>query len=252
MFNSLFKYLSRRFHQWGSPKYFYEYASRWLPWLAFFSTMILMFGLVWGLAFAPPDYQQGDSFRIIYIHVPAASLGMSIYVFMAIASVVSWVWKIKLADMLAKSCAPLGAVFTAIALITGAIWGKPTWGTWWEWDARLTSMLILFFLYMGIIALRSAINQREIAAQATGVLALVGLINLPIIKYSVDWWNTLHQSATFKLLEKPAMPPEMWLPLLISLLGFYCLFAWLVLFYTRNEILEREAKSQWLRAQVLK
>ncbi len=238
---------SAYFHRWGSPKYFHTYATRLSPWLAGFSVVLLGVGMIWGLAFSPSDYQQGDSFRIIYIHVPAASLGMSIYVLMAVASVIAWVWKIKLSDMVAQSCAPLGAVFTVIALITGAIWGKPTWGTWWEWDARLTSMLILLFLYLGIIALRSAIEQREVAAKAAGVLALVGLVNLPIIKYSVDWWKTLHQSSTFKLLEKPAMPPEMWLPLLVTMAGFYCLFAWLLLRYTTNEILEREAKSQWLQ-----
>lgn len=247
MWKKLFDWFNRTFHRWGSPKYFYDYATKILPWLAVTALLFLCLGMIWGLAFAPPDYQQGNSFRIMYIHVPAASLGMSIYALMAVASIIAWVWKIKLSDMVAKSCAPLGAVFTLVALVTGAIWGKPTWGTWWEWDARLTSMLILFFLYLGVIALRSAIEQREVAAKAAGVLALVGLVNLPIIKYSVDWWNTLHQSSTFKLLEKPAMPPEMWLPLLISMVGFYCLFAWLLLRYTQNEIIAREVKSQWLQ-----
>ena len=236
------------FHKWGSPKWFYEMSGRWLPWLSVAALLLIAVGLVWGLAFAPPDYQQGNSFRIIYIHVPAAFLAQSIYVMLAIAGLVGLVWKMKLADVALQQAAPVGAWMTAIALITGAIWGKPTWGTYWEWDARLTSMLILLFLYFGIIALRMAISNRDTAAKATAVMAIVGVINIPIIKYSVDWWNTLHQPATFTITEKPAMPPEMWMPLLVMVLAFYGLFTLNLLMRMRLEVLRREHKTRWARA----
>ena len=235
------------FHKWGSPKWFYEMSGRWLPWLSVAALLLIAVGLVWGLAFAPPDYQQGNSFRIIYIHVPAAFLAQSIYVMLAIAGLVGLVWKMKLADVALQQAAPVGAWMTAIALITGAIWGKPTWGTYWVWDARLTSMLILLFLYFGIIALRMAISNRDTAAKATAVMAIVGVINIPIIKYSVDWWNTLHQPATFTITEKPAMPPEMWLPLLVMVLAFYGLFTLNLFMRMRLEILKRENKTRWVR-----
>jgi len=197
--------------------------------------------------FAPQDYQQGNSFRIIYIHVPAAILAQSCYMMLAVAGVVGLVWRMKLADVALQCAAPIGAWMTFVALITGSIWGKPTWGTYWEWDARLTSMLILLFLYFGIIALRMAISNRDTAAKATSVMAIVGVINIPIIKYSVDWWNTLHQPATFTITEKPAMPPEMWLPLLVMVLAFYGLFTLNLFMRMRLEILKREHKTRWVR-----
>jgi len=153
----------------------------------------------------------------------------------------------KVADMVAKSVAPIGASLAVLALLTGAIWGKPTWGSWWVWDARLTSMLVLLFLYLGVIALNSAIESETTAGQATAVLSLVGLVNIPIIKYSVEWWNTLHQPATFKLTEKPAMPPEMWVPLLVMVIGFYTLFGLALMLRLRNEILQRERRASWVR-----
>lgn len=218
--------------------------------LSIAAALLLLVGTVWGLAFAPPDYQQGNSFRIIYIHVPAAFLAQSIYVMLAVAGVVGLVWKMKLADVALQQAAPIGAWMTAIALITGAIWGKPTWGTYWIWDARLTSMLILLFLYFGVIALGQAISNRDSAAKATAVLAVVGVINIPIIKYSVQWWNTLHQPATFSVIEKPAMPMQMWLPLLIMVLGFYCFFAAVLLMRMRLEVLRREARSSWVKTEI--
>lgn len=218
-----------------------------MPWLGMLAALSLSCGIVWGLLFAPADYQQGNSFRIIYIHVPSAILAQSAYVMMAVAGAVGLVWKMKLADMVAKCIAPLGASMTFLALVTGSIWGKPTWGTWWVWDARLTSMLILLFLYFGVMALQSAISDRGQAAKASAVLALVGLVNIPIIKYSVEWWNTLHQPATFTITEKPAMPAEMWVPLLIMVIGFYCFFAWVLFMRTRIEILEREWRTTWVR-----
>ncbi|MGH8434029.1 MAG: heme ABC transporter permease [Pseudomonas sp.] len=240
------------FHKWGSPKWFYEISGRWLPWLTWAAVLLIGVGLVWGLAFAPPDYQQGNSFRIIYIHVPAAILAQSCYLMLAVAGVVGLVWKMKLADVALQAAAPIGAWMTFIALLTGAIWGKPTWGSWWVWDARLTSMLILLFLYFGVIALGNAISNRDSAAKACAVLAIVGVINIPIIKYSVEWWNTLHQGATFKLTERPAMPAEMWLPLLLMVLGFYCFFGAVLLLRMRLEVLKRESRSSWVKNEVVK
>ncbi|RGP56524.1 heme ABC transporter permease [Pseudomonas abyssi] len=236
------------FHKLGSPKWFYEISGKLLPWVAAFSLLALVIGIVWGLVFAPEDYQQGNSFRIIYIHVPAAILAQSCYMMLAVAGVVGLVWRMKLADVALQCAAPIGAWMTLVALFTGSIWGKPTWGTYWEWDARLTSMLILLFLYFGIIALRMAISNRDTAAKATAVMAIVGVINIPIIKYSVDWWNTLHQPATFTITEKPAMPPEMWLPLLVMVLAFYGLFTLNLLMRMRLEVLRREHKTRWARA----
>jgi len=204
-----------------------------------------------GLAFAPKDYLQGNSYRIIFIHVPTAFLAQSIYIMMASAAVVTLVWRMKLADVFVKAVAPVGLVFTFLSLFTGAVWGKPTWGTWWVWDARLTSMLILLFLYGGAIALDRAINDEKSAARAVAVLVLVGVVNIPIIKYSVEWWNTLHQPATFKLTEKPSMPVEMWVPLLLSVLGLYLLFGWLACLRMKTEIVMREQKTRWVRELVM-
>ncbi|KPY46351.1 Heme exporter protein CcmC [Pseudomonas syringae pv. rhaphiolepidis] len=239
-------------HTLGSPKGFYRISTRLLPWLSVAAALLLGIGIIWGLAFAPPDYQQGNSFRIIYIHVPAAMLAQSCYVMLALCGVVGLVWKIKLADVALQCAAPIGAWMTALALATGAIWGKPTWGAWWVWDARLTSMLILLFLYFGLIALGNAISNRASAAKACALLAIVGVVNIPIIKYSVEWWNTLHQGATFSLTEKPAMPAEMWLPLLFTVLGFYCFFGVVLLLRMRLEVLRRESRTQWVKAEVLR
>ncbi len=238
------------FYRLGSPKWFYDISGRWLPWIACVASILLLTGTVWGLAFAPQDYQQGNSFRIMYIHVPSAFLAQSCYFVMAICGGIGLVWKMKLSDIVAKSCAPIGASFTLLALVTGAIWGKPTWNTWWVWDARLTSMLVLLFLYLGVIALQSAIVDRNQAAKASAVLTLVGLVNIPIIKYSVEWWNTLHQPASFSLISRPAMPMEMWMPLLIMVIGFYCFFAAVLIMRTRVEILEREWRTDWVRSLV--
>jgi heme exporter protein C len=238
------------FHKLGSPRWFYAISGRWLPRFGWAAAVLLLVGIVWGLAFAPPDYQQGNSFRIIYLHVPSAMLAQSIYLMLAVSGLVGLVWKIKLADVFLQQAAPVGAWMTFVALVTGAIWGKPTWGAWWVWDARLTSMLILLFLYLGVIALGQAIGNRDSAARACAVLAIVGSVNLPIIKYSVQWWNTLHQPATFSFTEKPAMPAQMWLPLLLMVLGFYCLFAAVLLLRMRLEVLRREARSSWAQDEV--
>ncbi|MBW7470335.1 heme ABC transporter permease CcmC [Marinobacter sp. M216] len=239
------------FHKLGSPKWFFGIATRLMPWLLAGGVLLMMAGIVWGLGFAPKDYLQGNSYRIIFIHVPTAFLAQSVYIMMAVAAVVTLVWRMKLADVFVKAVAPVGLVLTFLALFTGAVWGKPTWGTWWIWDARLTSMLILLFLYGGVIALDRAINDEKSAARAVAVLVLVGVVNIPIIKYSVEWWNTLHQPATFKLTEKPTMPAEMWVPLLLSVLGLYLVFGWLACLRMQTEILVREQRTRWVREHVM-
>ena len=239
------------FHKLGSPKWFFGIATRLMPWLLAAGMLLFLAGIVWGLAFAPKDYLQGNSYRIIFIHVPTAFLAQSVYVMMALAAVVTLVWRMKLADVFVKTVAPVGLVLTFLALFTGAVWGKPTWGTWWVWDARLTSMLILLFLYGGVIALDRAINDEKSAARAVAVLVLVGVVNIPIIKYSVEWWNTLHQPSTFKLTEKPAMPAEMWVPLLLAVLGLYLLFGWLACQRMQTEILVREHRTRWVKDYVM-
>lgn len=246
----MWKWLKTFYHRLGSPRWYYQITGKWLPWFAIASLVFLGLGLVLGLAYAPVDYQQGNSYRIMFIHVPAAFLAQSVYVIMAISGIIFLVWKMKMSDLVAQSLAPLGAVMTFIALVTGAIWGKPTWGTWWLWDARLTSMLILFFLYLGVIALREALKPEELAAKATALLAIIGVINIPIIKYSVNWWYTLHQPASFKITAKPTMPPEMYIPLLLMVLGFYALLGWSVLLSTRAKVLQREAKTSWVAEEL--
>lgn len=237
-------------HKLGSPKWFYAISAKLLPWFWVAAVVLIVTGSVWGLVYAPADYQQGNSFRIIYVHVPAAFLAQSIFISMAAAGLVFMVWKIKVADMAAAMMAPLGASMTFVALFSGAVWGVPTWGTWWQWDARLTSMLILFFLYIGVIALRGAFSSRDAGSRATSVLAIVGVINIPIIKYSVDWWYTLHQTASFTFTSRPAMPAQMYVPLLLMVVGFYCFFIALTLTRTRTEILRREGSKRWVRQLV--
>ncbi len=206
--------------------------------------------MVWGLLFAPADYQQGNAQRIMYMHVPSSILAQSSYMMMATAGAVFLIWRIKMADIALQCAAPIGASITLLALATGSIWGKPMWGTWWEWDARLTSTLVLLFLFIGIMVLRSAMENRESAGRATAVLSVVGVINIPIIKYSVEWWNTLHQSSSFGLTEKPAMPSEMWLPLLVMVIGFYLFFFTVWMLRIRVEILQRENRTEWVRKLV--
>ncbi len=243
----MWQWLKQLYHRLGSPKWFYELTERWIPWLTLAAVATGLVGLVLGLLFAPADYQQGDSFRIIYIHVPAALLAQSAYIMMAVAGAVYLIWRMKMAAWVARVIAPIGASFCLIALLTGAIWGKPTWGTWWVWDARLTSMLMLLFLYFGVMALQQAMESEEAAYKAGAILALVGVVNIPIIKYSVEWWKTLHQPATLKLTEKPSMHPDMLWPLLIMIVSTYLLFALLVILRTRNEILLHERKRAWVK-----
>ncbi len=244
-------YWVRLYHRLGSPPWFYAIAGQLVPWLAALAVVLLVVGTAWGLAWAPADYQQGDSFRIMYVHVPTAFLAESCYMMLGVAGLILLVWRMKLADMFIASAAPIGAALTALALISGTIWGMPTWGIsarhlGWVWDARVMSMLVLLFLYFGIIALRAAIPNETTAGRAAALLAVVGVINIPIIKYSVDWWLTLHQGASFTLTRKPAMPMSMWMPLLLNILGFYAAFLVSVLLALRAEILSRERSTRWV------
>ena len=236
------------FSKLGSPKWFYEWSGKWLPWLVIPMALLLIVGIAWALLFVPPDYQQGDTIRIMYIHVPFASISLAFFPLMAVAGTITLVWKMKLADMVAKVAAPLGAWFTALALMSGSIWGSDIWGTWWIWDGRLTSMLLQFFLLIGVISLRSALEDSDAAAKACAVLSIVGCINVFVIKYSVDWWNTLHQPASsFSLSEEAPNPPEVWVPLIIMIIAIYLFFAVSLILSTRNEILERERRAQWVQ-----
>lgn len=242
--------LKELWHRLGSPRWFFQISGGLRRVLGVLAFVLLVTGTVWGLAFAPPDYQQGNSFRIIYVHVPSAIVAQSAYLLMGAAGVVLLVWRMKLADMVLAATVPFGMSMTALALFTGAAWGKPTWGAWWVWDARTTSMLVLLFLYMALYALRQAVPRPETAGRACAVLAIVGVINIPIIKYSVDWWLTLHQPATFRLTAAPAMPPEMWVPLAINALGIYCFFGANLVSRLRIEILERERATAWVRERL--
>lgn len=209
--------------------------------------LCLLAGLYLGLWVAPPDYQQGQSYRIMFVHVPAAWMSMFVYVFMAVLSGIHLIWNMKLADVMVRSSATLGATFTALALATGSLWGKPMWGAWWVWDARLTSELILLFLYLGYMALVSAIEDHRTAARAGGILVLVGVVNIPIIHYSVEWWNTLHQGPTVTKFDKPSIHPSMLWPLLLMAVAFQLYYFTVVLMNARLELLEREKRAQWVR-----
>jgi heme exporter protein C len=237
-------------HTMASSSWFYRFSGKMIPWLLFIFTVLFLYGLYGGLITAPADYQQGDAFRIIYIHVPAAWMSLFIYVVMAVYGVITLVWRIKLAEVLLISSAPIGAAFTGLALITGSLWGKPMWGTWWSWDARLTSELLLLFLYLGILGLYSAIEDKRMASKAVSILAVVGVVNIPIIHYSVKWWNTLHQGSTVTLTDKPNIHIDMLIPLLVMALAFKVYYAISLLIRARSELLEREPKSKWVQ-QVL-
>lgn len=222
----------------ANPTRFLSLSAKLLPWLAGLTLLLLIagFAMVW---MSPEDYQQKLTVKIMYIHVPFAWLSMMCYTVMTLAALGTLVWRHPLADVSAKAAAPLGAMFTALALVTGSLWGKPMWGTWWVWDARLTSVFILFLMYLGIIALTRAMDDQTKAARATAVLTLVGFINIPIIKFSVDWWNTLHQPASVLRADGPAMPPSMLYPLLVMALAMTMLFFTLHLMAMRNEIFSR-------------
>ncbi|MCE3237429.1 MAG: heme transporter permease [Gammaproteobacteria bacterium] len=233
-----------------TPKTFYATSTSFLPWLTGAFIVLFFYGLFTGLFIVPADYQQGDGFRIMYVHVPSAFAGMGIYFVMAISAMLTLVWRIKIAAICMACSAPIGAWFTFLALVTGAIWGKPMWGTWWIWDARLTSMLILLFLYLGFIALRSVITDTQ-RDRASSLIALVGAINLPIIHYSVVWWNTLHQASSFNLFSAPAIAPVMLYPLLSAIAAFFLFYFIILIIRMQNEILLREIKTEWVKKVIL-
>jgi heme exporter protein C len=223
----------------ANPTRFLELANAVLPWLAALTALTIAIGLYLAFFVAPPDYQQGETVKIMFIHVPSAWLAMWGYMLIAVAALGTLIWRHPLADVAAKAAAPIGATFTFLALVTGSLWGKPMWGTYWVWDARLTSMLVLFLLYLGLIALWQAIEEPGRAGRAAAILALVGAINIPIIKFSVDWWNTLHQPASVFRVGGSTIDPSLLIPLFVMLGGFTLLFATLHLIAMRAEILRR-------------
>ena len=236
----------RWLHQYGSPAYFYNFSEKWSPRLAIACGILFLIGLYLGLVVAPPDYQMGDNYRIIFVHVPSAWMSMFTYAVMAFAAACGLIWNMKVGDAAARAAAPLGAGFTFCALATGSLWGKPTWGTYWIWDARLTSELVLLFLYFGYMALVSAFDDRKTGSRAGAILAIVGVINLPIIHYSVEWWNTLHQGSTVTKLGRPTIDIRMLIPLLIMFLAFnlYFFSSWFK--RINNELLKSEKRSKWV------
>ena len=234
------------FHKLSSPPYAYRTAGLMRPWLFWPSLLLMLIGAYGGLVLAPEDYQQKDAFRIIYVHVPSASLSLMIYTVMAVAAAVGVIWRIKLAHAVAAACAPIGAWFTVATLVTGSIYGKPMWGTWWEWDPRLTSELILLFLYLGYMALRASFDDTQRADRASAILAIVGVVNVPIVKYSVVWWNSLHQGPSISKLAAPSIEGSMLWPLLIMMLAFVLYFGAVLCDRLRGEILRRERNASWL------
>jgi heme exporter protein C len=239
------------FHRLGSPPYVYRLAAKLTPWFAWLAGLAILAGLYGGLVLAPPDYQQGDGFRIMYVHVPSAWMSLMVYVTMAVAAATGLIWRIKVAHAVAASCAPIGASFTATALATGMLWGRPMWGTYWEWDPRLTSELLLLFLYLGYMGLRSAFDDVQRADRASAVLAVVGVVNVPIVHYSVTWWNSLHQAPSVMKLGKPTIVPAMLVPLLIMLAGFTLFFVSILLTRLRGEVLRRERAASWIREALI-
>ena len=235
-------------HRFANPLRYQRIADAILPWAAGGAVVLTAVGLYLALVVAPPDYQQGDAYRIIYVHVPAAWMALMVYGMMAVASAIGLVWRHPLAEIAARAAAPIGAAFTAVALFTGSVWGKPMWGTFWVWDARLTSVLILFFLYLGYIALHDAFDEPQRGARAASILCLVGSVNLPIIKFSVDWWNTLHQPASILRVGGPAIHTSMLAPLLVMFGAFLCYFVVVHILRTRAELTERKIRNLRLSA----
>jgi heme exporter protein C len=237
-------------HQFASPKTYLFQVNKFYNYIFFISVFIYISSITWGLLFTPEDFVQGNSFRIIYLHVPASFISQSLYAAMAVSSIVYLVWRVKLAAYLVIAIAPIGAMTTFIALRSGSIWGIPTWGTWWQWDARITSTLILFIMYLGLISFHNSFSNYEKADKLLSWLVIVGAVNIPIIKKSVDWWSTLHQSASITLTNKPSIDPSMLYPLIGSIIGFFGLILCLVLLSSKNQILIREKTKSWIKDYV--
>lgn len=236
------------FHRFGSPPWVYGFARRWAPRFGGAAALGILVALYGGLVLAPADYQQKDAFRMVYVHAPTAWLSLMIYTTMAVAAAVGLIWRIKVAHAAAAACAPIGAWFTVAALGTGMLWGKPMWGAYWVWDPRLTSELVLLFLYIGYMGLRAGIEDQQKADKASAVLAVVGVVNVPIIKYSVEWWNSLHQTPTVMRMGRPAMDFDMLWPLILMFVAFTLYFVAVMLVRLRAELLRRERNASWIRA----
>jgi heme exporter protein C len=238
------------FHRLGSPPYIYRLSERLAPWFGWIAAVLIAAGLYGGLLLAPPDYQQGDGFRIIYVHAPSAWLSLMVYSCMATAAAVGLIWRMKVAHAVAASCAGVGAAFTAVSLITGMLWGKPMWGTYWVWDPRLTAQLILLFLFFGYMALRASYDDTSRADRLSAWLAVIGMVNVPIVRFSVEWWNSLHQSPSVMKMARASMPASMLVPLLLMLAGFTVFFLAFLSVRLRAEVLRREKHSAWVREMV--
>ena len=242
----LVAWAQRAFHKTGSPRWFFAGSRRWMVGLYVAGIALIVVGSTMGLGFVPPERYQGDSFRILFVHVPAVHLAQTIYIAVAVAGLVYLVWRMKMADLVIAAAAPVGMALTAAGLATGVVWGMPTWGTGWVWDARIMSTLALLLLFFGLLALRQAIPRPDRAAMAVSLLAVVGAVNLPIIKYSVEWFTTLHQPASLTIGERPAIAPVFLVPLALNALGYYCLAAGIVIAALRMKIIERESGTSWV------
>ncbi len=237
-------------HQFASPKTYLFQVNRAYKYIFYFSLSVYIFSLIWGILFTQEDFVQGNSFRIIYLHVPASFFSQSIYGAMAVASVTYLIWRVKLAAYLIIAMAPIGALVTFLALFSGSVWGIPTWGTWWQWDARITSTLILFIMYLGLISLHNSFSNHEKADKLLSWLVIVGFVNIPIIKKSVDWWSTLHQSASITLTDKPTIDPSMFYPLIGSIIGFFGIVTCLIIISSKVQIFKREKNKSWIQDYV--
>lgn len=234
-------------HKYANPRRFRRLADAILPWSVGITLVAFMAGLYMALVASPADFKQGESVRLMYIHVPSAWMALLTYTIIAAASGISIIWRHPLADLAAKSAAPLGLAFTGLALVTGSLWGKPMWGTWWVWDARLTSVLVLFFLYLGYMAIWQAIEDQQKASKAAAILALVGFVNVPIIKFSVEWWSTLHQPASVLRLDGPTIDQAMLAPLFVMVLAFKAYFVTVLLWRMKAELMARRLQLLRLR-----
>ena len=231
-----------------SPEGYYKYTSMIIPWLLFFASILIIYGLYLGLFIAPSDYQQGDAFRIMYVHAPSAWVSLFAYSIVFFSALISLIWHIKVYDTILLASCKLGALFTLFTLVTGAIWGKPMWGTWWAWDARLTSELILFFIYISILLLHGSFEDKRKATTSVNVLAIIGFINIPIIHFSVEWWNTLHQGPSVIKLSAPSIAGEMLTPLVITAIGFTLFFLGTMFKSSQNILLENEKNKSWTKS----
>ncbi len=238
------------FYRLGSPPHVYRLSQTLTPWFGWVAALLIGAGLYGGLVLSPPDYQQGDGYRMIYVHAPSAWLSLMIYSSMAAAAAVGLIWRMKVAHAVAASCAGVGAVFTAVSLLTGMLWGKPMWGAYWVWDPRLTAQLILLFLFFGYMALRASYDDVSRADRLSAWLAVIGVVNVPIVKFSVEWWNSLHQTPSVMKMARASMPASMLVPLLLMFVGFTVFFLAYLGLRLRAEILQREKQSAWVRELV--